>query len=225
MNVYDESGYIDFEQQEQEEKSRLNNTKKYDASPASSRTPQREQITHKSRSIPDKERLAARLFSPANLGLVTLFLPSLTSQHKRQDDVAHTVRLNMGRVYLKFVIQALLYLLSTYIFISAVTLFFKLPCMILIPIAILCALQLAARSMMYGINRLHAANADQNYSLTNDIIWASNKFQGLIEHASNFALRLFTFIPERLAQTTLLDRQMAHIPDYSRRTKPVPGII
>ena len=128
MDSFDESEVIDLEKERLEvEKSGSNHKIKFDASRLSSSTPKGEETTHPMNLRPADEPLAARVFSRANLGFVTLFLPSPSSQHKRQDDVAHTVRLNIGRVYLKFVIQALLYLLSTYIFISAVKLFSSYP--------------------------------------------------------------------------------------------------
>ncbi len=168
-------------------------------------------------ATPRAEPLAAQVFSRTNLGLITLLLSSPSSQHKRNPAVAQTVRLNMGKIYLKFIIQALLYLLTAYLFVSAITLCFKLSCTVLIPITILCALQQAARRMHAGRNRLHDENGSQNYSLTSDIKWTSNKFLGIIDGASNFALGLFSFIPERLAQTSVLNGQMSHITDYSTK--------
>lgn len=162
--------------------------------------------------------LASQIFSPVNLGLLNILRSTPPNQAKRSSSLSNTVRLSMARIYCKFIIQALLYLLATYL----LTLCFQLPWTVLVPLTIICALHLAARTMHSTRNSLHRSDAHQNYSLTRDMKWVDKRFHSLIDHSSNFTLGLFSAVPQKIADSRLfglLDRQMAHIPDNSPRPR------
>lgn len=163
--------------------------------------------------------LARKIFSPVNLGLLNILRSAPPHQAQRSKEISNRVRLNMASIYCKFVIQALLYLLATYLSWMLLTLCFKLSWTVLIPLTIICAIHLAARTMHITRNKLHVISAHQNESLTSNMKWVAKRFHNLIEHSSNFALGLFSALPQKIADSHLLDRQMAHIPDNSPRQR------
>lgn len=158
--------------------------------------------------------LASQIFSPVNLGLLNILRSTPPNQAKRSSSLSNIVRLSMARIYCKFIIQALLYLLATYL----LTLCFQLSWTVLVPLTIICAIHLAARTMHSTRNQLHSSNAHQRCSLIRDMKWVAKRFHSLIDHSSNFTLGLFSALPQKIADSRLLgllDRQMAHIPDNS----------
>ena len=159
--------------------------------------------------------LGLQIFSPQNLGLLNFARSQPTYVIKRPPEVANIVRLNMAKTYLKCIIEALLYLLITYFLGVALTFCFKLSPYILLPAIILCATQLAARKMHSFRNKMHESHPEKQISLARDCKWVGKKIQGLVDQASEFSLGLFAFVPEKIAKTSLLDRQMAYIPDNS----------
>lgn len=158
---------------------------------------------------------SAQIAATIQYGLLNLIRPSFDNAPQRQEELAHTVRLNMINLYLKFIVQALLYGLAAILVLTIVTLCTKFLSVLLPPITLICALHMAARAMHQPHNQLHAPNAYQARSLVENLNWG-NTLHGLIDRTSNYSVGFFSGFATFLANSSLLDRQIAHVPDNSQ---------
>lgn len=145
-------------------------------------------------------------------GLLNLVREPFASAPARDSQVIASLRLNMINLYLKYVIQALLYLLIAYLLWLTLSFCFQAPAFILIPLTILAALHLAARRMHQPDHALHDPDGYRFHSLTGPYDLVSNT-SILIDKIANHSVRFFSGITTRLAATTVLDTQISYVPD------------
>lgn len=147
-------------------------------------------------------------------GILNLLRTAPESSPQRSSEVARIVRINMCNIYLKFIIQALLYVLAALLLLTLVTWCCKMPTLVLIPLAILAPLHMAARMMHQPDNRLHIEHAHQAHSLFQGQNWAE-KLHTIIDSTADYTVGFFSEFTRPLANTSLLDQQIQHIPDNS----------
>lgn len=158
---------------------------------------------------------SAQIATTIQYGLLNIIRPKFDNAPQRTEEVAHTVRLNMINMYLKFMIQALLYGLAAILVLTIVTLCTKFLSILLLPVILICALHMAARAMHQQHNQLHAPNAYQENSLVKDLNWG-NALHGFFDRTSNYSVGFFSGFATFLANSPLLDKQIAHVPDNSQ---------
>lgn len=145
-------------------------------------------------------------------GLLNLVREPFASAPARDPQVIASLRLNMINLYLKYVIQALLYLLIAYLLWLTLSFCFQAPAFILIPLTILAALHLAARRMHQPDHALHDPDGYGFHSLTGPYDTVSNT-SILIDKIANYSVGFFSGVATRLAETTVLDTQISYVPD------------
>lgn len=147
-------------------------------------------------------------------GLLNLIRPIFNTATQRTDELAQTVRLNMINSYLKYMIQALLYILVVMLAYALITLCAKCLGFLIVPIALIWALHSAARGMHQPNNQLHIPNSHQTTSLATEATW-THAIHAFIDKTANYSLGFFSDFATSLANSSLLDRQITHIPDNS----------
>lgn len=191
----------------------------------------RRSIQHRSMEgdIPVTYAPALQIENPAQLspeqittsiryGLWNLWRAALQPEPQRSEAISQTIRLNMARIYFKYMIQALLYLLIGAL--CALVLFwcFKAPMVALIPLVIIFALHLAAQEMHQSDNLLHEPDAHLRHSLGQHQNW-STKIHNYIDYAANSAVSFFSPITNKIANSKTFDKQITWIPDNSSTSR------
>ncbi|MGV3740503.1 MAG: hypothetical protein ACO1N3_04345 [Gammaproteobacteria bacterium] len=145
-------------------------------------------------------------------GLFNLWREPSRSAPVRDAEASAALRLNMVNLYLKFVIQTLLYLLTAYLLWSALSLCFQVPTYILIPLTIIGALHLAARRMHQTDHELDDSNGYRFHSITGpyEVISDTNI---IIDRIANYSVGFFSGFARRLSHTTALDNQITYVPE------------
>lgn len=156
--------------------------------------------------------LAERVFSPTNLGLLNLCRTPPAS-HATDRSTVLTMRLNMINTYLKFIIQAVLYILSALLLGTILSFTLQFSFKILVPVILLMVLQMAARNIHNPGNEFQNPDVHENLSLGDNLAWVIDKKNMVIDKAANYTVGLFQPLTRRLAQSSFLDRQLAYIPD------------
>ncbi len=161
-------------------------------------------------SQPSSEQIATTI----QYGLLNLIRPTFESAPQRTAELAYTVRLNMINMYLKYVIQALLYFVAATLIFAIATGCAKFLGIMMLPFTLIYSLHLAAREMHQPHNRLHETNAHQDRSLIEGQDWAT-QIHGRIDRSANYSVGFFSGLTSRLANSSMFDKQIAHIPDNS----------
>ena len=117
-------------------------------------------------------------------------------------------------MYLKYVIQALLYFVAATLIFAIATGCAKFLGIMMLPFTLIYSLHLAAREMHQPHNRLHETNAHQDRSLIEGQDWAT-QIHGRIDRSANYSVGFFSGLTSRLANSSMFDKQIAHIPDNS----------
>ena len=169
--------------------------------------------TPSSATIHPERPASEQISNTMQYGILNVFRPVPESAPQRASELDLIVRINMGNLYLKFIIQALLYLLTAMLLLTVVS---KISAFVLISGVMLGSLHMAARTMHQLDNRLHEENAHQGHALFQGQNWAE-KYHEIIDSAANYAVGFFSGWTRRLANTSVLDQQIQHIPDNSRR--------
>ena len=99
-------------------------------------------------------------------------------------------------MYLKYVIQALLYFVAATLILTIATGCAKFLGIMMLPFTLICALHLAAREMHQPHNRLHETNAHQDRSLIEGQDWAT-QIHGLIDSSANYTVGFFSGLTSR----------------------------
>lgn len=144
-------------------------------------------------------------------GLLNLWRQPFAAAPTRDAEAAAALRLNMANLYIKFVILALLYLLTAYLLWLALSVCFQIPAIILVPLTIITALHLAARRMHQPDHALHEENGYGYHSLTGPYEFVSNA-NIIIDRIANYSVGFFSGFARRLAHTTALDNQITYVP-------------
>lgn len=165
-------------------------------------------ITVPTGSQPSSEQIATTI----QYGLLNIIRPTFESAPQRTAEQTYTVRLNMINMYLKYVIQALLYFLAAILILTIATWCAKFLGIMMLPFTLICALHLAAREMHQPHNHLHETHAHRDRSLIESQNWAT-PIHGLIDRTANYSVGFFSGITSRLANSSMFDKQIAHIPD------------
>ncbi|PJD90737.1 MAG: hypothetical protein CK424_08715 [Legionella sp.] len=154
--------------------------------------------------------------TPQNFAFFNIFRSAPASAPQRSAIDMQEIRLKLMSAYIKFVIQALCYLLATYIAWKALSVIFSLSFVILIPTLVFIALQAAAKSMYLDAEGNFDTLADDHIqaSLSANGSWAMNKGFKAIDTISEYATSLFftESVKESLKNATFLDNQIAFIP-------------
>ena len=169
-------------------------------------------ITVPTVSQPSSEEIATTI----QYGLLNLIRPTFESAPQRNAEHIYTVRLNMINMYLKYVIQALLYFVAATLILTIATGCAKFLGIMMLPFTLICALHLAAREMHQPHNRLHETNAHQDRSLIEGEgqDWTT-QIHCRIDRRANYSVGFFSGLTSRLANSSMFDKQIAHIPDNS----------
>ena len=122
-------------------------------------------------------------------------------------EAAYTVRLNIITICLKFVIQALFYLLAARVLLTLLTLCFTLPLLLLVPGVSFLAIYLAY-NLQPPQNNLCVTDAHQTISLAEKYANWSTRLDKHIDHAANHSLRFFSGLTTRLANSALFDQSV-----------------
>lgn len=170
--------------------------------------------TPASATIHPAQPTTEQISNTIQFGILNLLRTVPESGPQRASEVALRVRINMGNLYLKFIIQALLYLVTAMLLLTVVTWCCKISAFVLISLAMLGSLHMAARRMHQPDNRLHEENAHQAHSLFQGQNW-TEKYHEIIDSSANYAVGFFSGLTRRLANTSALDQQIQHIPDNS----------
>lgn len=144
-------------------------------------------------------------------GLLNAFRTPSTTAAQRSSEEIHTLRLNMINLYLKYIIQTILYSLAAYLLWVILSACFQMPIYVLIPLVLVFALHLAARRMHHPDHALQENKGYTLHSLTGPYDAMSNACI-LIDKAANYSVGFFSGFANRLANSTLLDNQITYVP-------------
>ena len=145
-------------------------------------------------------------------GLLNVFRRPNATPVVREAEASATLRFNMINLYIKFVIQALLYLLAAYLLYVILQACFQMPLIILIPLILVSALHLAARNMHRSEHALLNEEGYNDHSLSGPFDVLANTCV-LIDRAANYGVGFFSAYARRLADSTILDNQITYVPN------------
>ena len=188
---------------------------------------------------PQKKRMTAILLTPnqgtplqttpqpntdtSRYGLLHLFLAPANPIPQRSEEESANLRLNMINLYLKYMIQALIYFFLAFLVLKITLWCAQFFTFLLLPIILIGALHMAAVEMHKPNNRMHETNIHQNCSLFDRANLGANVQQCMdatihfIDNSTNHALRFFSELNlgreyNRMV-CTVLDIQIPNIPN------------